>query len=104
MTKKKEEFNANNVSDDYLEFEPVVLEFAVDHTQCMEDIAVLSDKLDELRGLLYEVARAIENKGKNPTYHDQTMKRHRTEWPALWKTLDKIRREVKKQRVNGTAQ
>jgi soluble cytochrome b562 len=91
VSKRKEEFN---VSDDY--FEPVVLEFAVDHTQCMEDTARLSDKLEELRGLLYEVVRAIEDKGKNPTYHQQTMKRHRTEWPVLWKALDKIRKEMKK--------
>ncbi len=34
------------------------------------------------------VKEAIENEGSHPEYHRQVLRRHRTEWHALWKTID----------------
>lgn len=36
------------------------------------------------------IIKAIQDKGPEPTYHDNVMARHRHEWPALWKALDKL--------------
>ena len=77
------------------DFEPVILEFAVDHTECMHDRAVLSDKLDEVRGLLSELIDAVNNPGSSLENHKYIMKKHRQEWPLLWKTIDKIKKRVR---------
>ncbi len=33
------------------------------------------------------VQEAITNAGPNPSYHRQIIKRHKKEWPTLWKIL-----------------
>ena len=33
-------------------------------------------------------ARAYNNPGSHPDYHYATMRRHRREWPVLWRSLD----------------
>lgn len=77
------------------DFEPVVIEFAVDHERCIHDNARLADKLDEVRGLLRDLIAAIENPGSHPDHHKYIMKKHRQEWPTLWKTIDRIRKAVR---------
>ena len=42
-----------------------------------------------LRQALEEIKQAIRVKGPVPKFHKDTMKRHRKEWPTLWKAIDK---------------
>jgi len=42
--------------------------------------------------LLGRLKRAIENEGKEPGYHHETMERHKKEWPTLWKAIDELLR------------
>lgn len=37
------------------------------------------------------ILRAIEDEGPSPAHHRAIMRRHREEWPALWRALDKLR-------------
>lgn len=38
--------------------------------------------------LTRDLTKAINNEGRNPAYHRETMARHRKEWPTLWKIID----------------
>lgn len=42
-----------------------------------------------------DVVRAIEDKGRQPGWHDSVHRRHRREWPTLHRRLDVLRRAVK---------
>lgn len=44
-------------------------------------------KLIEARERVYH---AIMDQGPQPRHHLDTMKRHRREWPALWRALDEL--------------
>jgi len=33
---------------------------------------------------------AIEDKGPCPEFHREIMRRHRAEWPALWRAIDSL--------------
>lgn len=39
--------------------------------------------------MMNALTKAINNQGRNPKYHRETMARHRKEWPTLWKIIDK---------------
>lgn len=47
--------------------------------------------LAELSKHVYNVIRAIDEKGLVPKYHDFVLKKHRDEWPQLWAALDDLR-------------
>lgn len=49
-------------------------------------------ELERLRTIVDSLSRAVNNPGVNPTHHEQTMTRHRREWPTLWSILDGLRR------------
>lgn len=36
------------------------------------------------------IVAAVKNPGPNPMYHHNTMRRHRLEWPELWKAIDDL--------------
>lgn len=50
----------------------------------------LDEKHQELRAAVAEIRSAILNEGKNPRRHKKIMFHHRTEWPYLWKRIDKL--------------
>ena len=39
---------------------------------------------------LLEIMDAIEDEGRYPRYHREIMRRHRSEWPTLWRAIDRI--------------
>lgn len=57
-----------------------------------------ADEIERLRVLIAGIQTAIFNEGRNPEYHQQVMRRHRSEWPALWSTIDKLMIEAKEAR------
>lgn len=48
-----------------------------------------ADEIELLRSRLNEIVWAVINEGKVPTYHRAIVKKHRKEWPYLWKQIDK---------------
>jgi hypothetical protein len=47
--------------------------------------------MSEIQEALEELRAAIENEGPHPLWHQQTMQRHRQEWPILWRAIDRLR-------------
>jgi len=47
-------------------------------------------KMADLMEALTELYIAINDKGSVPEYHEEIRKRHRKEWPMLWKAIDKV--------------
>lgn len=39
---------------------------------------------------LTELLAAVNNTGSHPEYHREVMRRHRREWPTLWKAIDRL--------------
>jgi hypothetical protein len=44
---------------------------------------------DAYKKIIREIIEAIENEGPVPHYHHHVMRKHRSEWPTLWKAIDK---------------
>jgi len=42
------------------------------------------------QGQLDNLRKAIEDKGPYPKLHNKVMRRHRAEWPALWRAIDAL--------------
>lgn len=59
-----------------------------------EKISIQSRKfeyeLTHLKSRVWELHSAIENAGINPRFHHKIMKKHRKEWPTLWKVIDRL--------------
>jgi hypothetical protein len=60
------------------------------------DVAKIQVERDELRRLCQDLLKAVRNKGRVPEYHDKVTKKHRAEWPALWRAIDKIEAQISK--------
>ena len=43
-----------------------------------------------------EILKAIQDEGLVPLYHRHVMRKHRSEWPTLWKAIDKAIEQLKK--------
>jgi hypothetical protein len=43
-----------------------------------------------LKSTVWEIKENIANAGPVPKYHYHVMRKHRSEWPALWKSIDKL--------------
>lgn len=50
----------------------------------------LKKKVNNMEKATAELIRAVKNKGPVPQYHSHVMKKHREEWPALWKAIDSL--------------
>jgi hypothetical protein len=37
-----------------------------------------------------QIIKAINDKGRVAKYHDHVERKHREEWPALWKAIDNL--------------
>ena len=40
--------------------------------------------------IIERVRNAIQNEGQHPPLHRELMRRHRLEWPTLWRALDEL--------------
>jgi hypothetical protein len=38
----------------------------------------------------HAIRQAITNAGPQPEFHQQTLRRHRSEWPTLWSAIDSL--------------
>lgn len=48
------------------------------------------------------IVAAIQNEGPEPAFHREAIRRHRREWPSLWRALDKLlRAEAETRRIEG---
>lgn len=50
----------------------------------------LEENYMELRAAVADVYFAVLDEGKKPKRHRKIMFHHRTEWPYLWKRIDKL--------------
>lgn len=50
----------------------------------------LKKKVENIETATAELVRAIRDKGAVPQFHNHVMRKHREEWPALWKAIDNI--------------
>lgn len=50
---------------------------------------------DAYKKCIEEILKAIENEGAVPLYHRHVMRKHRSEWPTLWKAIDNSIKELK---------
>lgn len=46
--------------------------------------------MSELENAIQKLIDAINNEGAVPLYHRHVMRKHRSEWPTLWKAIDEI--------------
>jgi hypothetical protein len=53
------------------------------------DNFLLKKKLENYEQAFGDIVTAIENKGKVPKYQEHVTKKHRDEWPDLWRAIDK---------------
>ena len=62
------------------------------HKYIASDMQVSIMRLEEevkfLRHTLKNIENAINQEGPVPNYHRHVMRKHRAEWPVLWKALD----------------
>jgi len=49
---------------------------------------------DGVSAPVLEVVRAIRIQGPAPSHHQAVMRKHRSEWPTLWRALDRLLEEV----------
>lgn len=50
----------------------------------------LQNEVDQYSKLTNELFNAIEDPGVVPMYHHHILRKHRSEWPRLWESIDKI--------------
>lgn len=46
--------------------------------------------MSETSQAIQKLIDAINNEGPVPLYHRHVMRKHRSEWPTLWKAIDEI--------------
>lgn len=56
----------------------------------------LRSERDELQKLIDDIANAVNDEGVYPPHHRKVMFRHRSEWPFLWRRIDKAIKKVNK--------
>lgn len=54
------------------------------------EAALIKFERDTYKSILLELEKAIKDAGVVPKYHHHVMKKHRDEWPTLWKALDRM--------------
>lgn len=66
---------------------------------CMYDGSCITceaaNEIENLRGLLNNIISAVTDEGKVNTYHRAIVRKHRSEWPYLWKQIDKAVKAVR---------
>jgi hypothetical protein len=45
---------------------------------------------DRYRSIFEDIEKAVKDAGIVPKYHHHVMKKHRDEWPTLWKAIDRM--------------
>ena len=53
------------------------------------DATMAKIEKDKYLSVLMEIKESIDNVGPVPQYHYHIIRKHRSEWPTLWKAIDK---------------
>ena len=53
----------------------------------------LKKKTSNMENAIAELVKAIRDKGAVPQFHNHVLRKHRSEWPVLWKAIDNIVKE-----------
>jgi hypothetical protein len=56
-------------------------------------VGIITGSVDASQAWHEMFSEVINNEGPNPRHHRKVMKRHRKEWPSLWKLLDDLLEE-----------
>lgn len=54
------------------------------------DAALAKIQNEKYRSIFNDIEKTIKDAGVVPKYHHHVMKKHRDEWPTLWKALDRL--------------
>lgn len=54
-----------------------------------EELDQVKAERDQYKKLALDIVNSVKNEGRNPEYHRGVLKRHRREWPYLWKRIDR---------------
>ncbi len=54
-----------------------------------EECNALREEREYLRSLIFDIEEAITNKGSHPRHHDKIQKQHLSEWPILWRRINR---------------
>jgi hypothetical protein len=60
----------------------------VTHDQLLQENIELRVQNIALADALLQIHRAVRTVGPAPRYHRRILRRHRREWPALWRAID----------------
>jgi hypothetical protein len=58
------------------------------------DATMLKIERDKYLSILMDIKNAIDVVGPVPQYHYHVMRKHRSEWPTLWKAIDKAVQDI----------
>jgi len=72
-----EDFAPRDNCDDCAEFNKL----------CYKHLVV---KYNYIRYLIEDLSSAITNEGPNPDKHRRIMRRHRRQWPTIWRKIDRL--------------
>lgn len=59
--------------------------------EAADEIERLQEQVRYLRHHIKSLDDAITHEGPNPKHHHAVMRKHRQEWPVLWKAIDLLR-------------
>lgn len=54
------------------------------------DAAFAKIENERYRSIFKDIEKAVNDAGLVPKYHHHVMKKHRDEWPTLWKAIDRL--------------
>lgn len=54
------------------------------------DATIAKLERDKYLSLIMEIKKSIEIEGPVPQYHRHVLRKHRSEWPVLWKAIDEV--------------
>lgn len=54
-----------------------------------------ADEIERLRSVISDIQKAVTDEGRSPAHHQKVIRKHRKEWPVLWKAIDKATKGIK---------
>lgn len=66
----------------------LVTEYLAINQDLQNSLMRAQEEIKFLRHTLKNIENAITQEGPVPQYHRHVMRKHRSEWPVLWKAID----------------